>query len=137
MGIMDEVRQLVRQGKSSREIIQLGYAPGTVYKIQRHEKERREQGVDSIQVKSNPAFNATGQEGLFEGQMNVFYDDDGSILIGIHFTPAKLCPACRTVVNHWSMCSDCDRLIPQGCECNEHDASLTEDLTMDDLFRMN
>lgn len=33
--IMQQVRGLLSQGKSSREVIQLGYAPGTVYRVQR------------------------------------------------------------------------------------------------------
>lgn len=35
MGVMDEIRELLAQGRSSAEIIALGYAPGTVYRLQR------------------------------------------------------------------------------------------------------
>jgi hypothetical protein len=34
-GIMEEIRELLSQGKSSGEVIRQGYAPGTVYKVQR------------------------------------------------------------------------------------------------------
>ncbi len=34
-GIMAQVRELLASGKSSREVIEKGYAPGTVYKVQR------------------------------------------------------------------------------------------------------
>jgi exonuclease VII large subunit len=34
-GIMQAVRELLAQGMSSREVIEKGYAPGTVYKVQR------------------------------------------------------------------------------------------------------
>lgn len=34
-GIMAEIRTLLSQGKSSREVIALGYKAGTVYKVQR------------------------------------------------------------------------------------------------------
>ena len=35
MGVMDEIRGHLSDGKASREIIQLGYAPGSVYRLQR------------------------------------------------------------------------------------------------------
>ena len=35
MGVMDEIRGHLSEGKASREIIQLGYAPGSVYRLQR------------------------------------------------------------------------------------------------------
>ena len=35
MGVMDEIRGHLSDGKGSREIIQLGYAPGSVYRLQR------------------------------------------------------------------------------------------------------
>jgi hypothetical protein len=34
-GIMQQVRELLMEGKSSQEVIALGYAPGSVYKVQR------------------------------------------------------------------------------------------------------
>ena len=34
-GIMDEIRTLLSKGRTSRAIIDAGYAPGTVYKVQR------------------------------------------------------------------------------------------------------
>jgi hypothetical protein len=34
-GIMAEIRNLLYQGKSSGEVISLGYKPPTVYKVQR------------------------------------------------------------------------------------------------------
>jgi len=39
MGVMDEIRVHLSEGKGSREIIQLGYAPGSVYRIQREFRE--------------------------------------------------------------------------------------------------
>ena len=39
MGVMDEIRVHLSEGKASREIIQLGYAPGSVYRIQREFRE--------------------------------------------------------------------------------------------------
>jgi hypothetical protein len=34
-GIMEDIRNLISQGKSSAEVIALGYKPPTVYKVQR------------------------------------------------------------------------------------------------------
>jgi hypothetical protein len=34
-GVMQQIREHLVQGKSSQEVIALGYAPGSVYKIQR------------------------------------------------------------------------------------------------------
>ena len=34
-GVMQEIRNLLAEGKSSGQLIQMGYAPGTVYKVQR------------------------------------------------------------------------------------------------------
>jgi septal ring factor EnvC (AmiA/AmiB activator) len=34
-GVMQEIREHLTQGKSSHEVIALGYAPGSVYKVQR------------------------------------------------------------------------------------------------------
>ncbi len=45
MGIMEEIRELWSNGMSSGELIEVGYAPGTVYKVQRQMR-RRCQGGD-------------------------------------------------------------------------------------------
>jgi vacuolar-type H+-ATPase subunit I/STV1 len=41
-GIMHRIREHLEQGKSSQEVIALGYAPGSVYKSQRELRRRRE-----------------------------------------------------------------------------------------------
>src|SRR5918996_1459019 len=41
-GSMHQIREHLEQGKSSQEVIALGYAPGSVYKIQRQLRRRRE-----------------------------------------------------------------------------------------------
>ena len=47
-GIMRQVRELLSQGKASREVIQQGYAPGTVYKVQRQVRDGKLKGVQSL-----------------------------------------------------------------------------------------
>ncbi len=50
MGVMDEIRGHLSDGKGSREIIQLGYAPGSVYRLQREFRERpAEENVESVE----------------------------------------------------------------------------------------
>ena len=34
-GVMQEIEELLAQGNTSRQVIDLGYAPGTVYGVQR------------------------------------------------------------------------------------------------------
>ena len=48
--VMQEVRTLLTEGRSSREVIDLGYAPGTVYKVQR--RMRRPEKRDTAQYSS-------------------------------------------------------------------------------------
>ena len=43
MGVMEEIRQLLADGESSGDLIKLGYAPGTIYKVQRQLRRRRQQ----------------------------------------------------------------------------------------------
>jgi hypothetical protein len=41
-GVLQQIREYLAQGKSSQEVIALGYAPGSVYKIQRQLRRRSE-----------------------------------------------------------------------------------------------
>jgi hypothetical protein len=43
-GIMQQIREHLAQGKSRQEVIALGYAPGSVYKVQRQLRRTRTQG---------------------------------------------------------------------------------------------
>jgi hypothetical protein len=50
--IMQDIRNLLSQGRSSREVIQLGYAPGTVYKVQRRlRRTGQPEGQAPVQVR--------------------------------------------------------------------------------------
>src|ERR687895_2112481 len=42
-GVMQQIQERVAQGKSSQEVISLGYAPGSVYKVQRQLRHSREE----------------------------------------------------------------------------------------------
>ena len=39
-GVMEEIRSLLSQGKTGKEVIELGYASSSVYKVQRRERKR-------------------------------------------------------------------------------------------------
>jgi DNA-binding CsgD family transcriptional regulator len=47
--IMQEIRKLLSQGKSSSEVIALGYKPPTVYKVQRQLR-KKGQGNNKARV---------------------------------------------------------------------------------------
>jgi DNA repair exonuclease SbcCD ATPase subunit len=51
-GVMQQIREHLAQGKSSQEVIALGYAPGSVYKVQR---QLRLSSGDEQQVSAQPA----------------------------------------------------------------------------------
>ncbi len=44
-GIMEQIREHIAQGKKSGELIRMGYAPGTVYKVQRQMRRRASRAV--------------------------------------------------------------------------------------------
>jgi transposase-like protein len=52
-GIMEGIREHLAQGKSSQEVIALGYAPGTVYRIQ-HQLRRRSGEKGKTSVRATP-----------------------------------------------------------------------------------
>src|SRR5918996_2911499 len=47
--IMQDIGNLLSQGKSSREVIQLGYATGTVYKVQRQLRQQQQNRKGPVQ----------------------------------------------------------------------------------------
>ena len=48
--VMQEVRQLLIEGQSSSELINMGYAPGTVYKVQRQVRKRGKQSGSGVAI---------------------------------------------------------------------------------------
>ena len=73
-GIMQQVRELLSQGKDSREVIQLGYAPGTVYKVQRQLRDGRGQSLSL----GRPREGTPGELPLLQGHLSAFPgEEDG------------------------------------------------------------
>jgi DNA repair exonuclease SbcCD ATPase subunit len=58
-GIMAEIRDLLSQGKSSSEVIALGYKPSTVYKVQRQLNKRGPDNIKALNLGNDPATLAT------------------------------------------------------------------------------
>jgi len=99
-GVMDQIREHLANGKSSREVIDLGYRPGSVYGVLRQMK-----GKDS--VKSGHAENhssgpAGGRRKMPEWPV-------------WHIDPPLTCPGCKQEVVHWEVCPHCNRLLPSRC----------------------
>jgi hypothetical protein len=47
-GVMQQIREHLEQGKSSQEVIALGYAPGSVYKVQRQIRRKESPGEKQL-----------------------------------------------------------------------------------------
>ena len=78
-GIMQEVKRLLEQGKRSGELIKMGFAPGTVYGVQRQFRRRagmaRTQDLKSSQLKGTPGDDVVilaGELGYCQGQRESF-----------------------------------------------------------------
>ena len=54
-GIMAEIRDLLSQGKTSSEVIALGYKPPTVYKVQRQLNKRGPDNIKALNLGNDPA----------------------------------------------------------------------------------
>jgi DNA repair exonuclease SbcCD ATPase subunit len=54
-GIMAEIRNLLSQGKSSSEVIALGYKPPTVYKVQRQLNKSGKDNIKALNLGNDPA----------------------------------------------------------------------------------
>lgn len=112
-GVMDQIREHLVQGRSSRELIDLGYRPGSVYGALRQMKGNGT--VKAGQTKSRVSravehrdlsADTPGEEGL--PKWPVWCVD-----------PPLTCPCCETRVKHWGVCPDCNDLLPLGCVCSE------------------
>ena len=110
-GIMQEIRTLLSEGRSSRDVIDAGYAPGTVYKVQRNYRQR----VGTL--RSAPPIG--GDQGNDqEGGFDQIYLSNGEIPSWVwHPATPMPCPDCGEKVDHWDLCRECDRFVPSDCGC--------------------
>ena len=114
-GIMDEIRTLLSKGRTSRAIIDAGYAPGTVYKVQRGFRSG-DNSVRSVQSTSGSTeiIQNTGWPGVFN---RVDPEIGNESPWAWHPSAPVACPDCGTDVAHWDLCRECDRFVPSDCGC--------------------
>ena len=126
-GVMHHIRELLIKGKCSSEVINMGYAPGTVYKVQRQVRADAEitTHINGVPIRMS---NVNSCAGDTESNDN----HDGGIML--HANPPMVCPTCYKPAVHWIVCGDCGRLIPQDCGCPEDSSSLVEGYTMVELL---
>ena len=77
-GIMEQIREHLAQGESSQEIIALGYAPGTVYKVQRIMRQKSEgqmEGMAQVTAPRSPGADEP-EEQEWPGLDDLFYPED-------------------------------------------------------------
>jgi len=132
-GIMQQVRELLSQGKPSREVIQLGYAPGTVYKVQRQVRDGRVPAVQSHSLEIARE-GTPGESPLLQGHLAVFPDEEEGTVAFWHFDPPWPCPGCGVSVVHWGMCHLCNKLLPEACHCPLDSPARGEGFTLHDLL---
>jgi hypothetical protein len=124
-GVMQHVRELLGQGKSSRDVIEMGYAPGTVYKAQR---QLRSNNTRTLSKPSTPY----GKHVYFGGSVTLIDEENA---FWWHIEPSILCPECRHPVVHWMVCPECSRLIPNDCKCPDNSPSM-EGYTLNEVLHM-
>jgi len=103
-GVMDQIREHLLQGKSSREVIDLGYRPGSVYGALRQMK-----GKDAVgcgHTDNHVSRPAGSRRKMPEWPV-------------WHIDPPLTCPGCKQEVAHWQACPRCNCLLPLGCACTE------------------
>ena len=103
-GIMDQIREHLVEGKCSRELIDLGYRPGSVYSALGEMKGK--DFVKSGHAENHSSGPAGGQRKMPEWPV-------------WHIDPTLTCPGCEQEVVHWAVCPCCDHLLPLGCACGE------------------
>jgi hypothetical protein len=100
-GVMQQIRDHLAQGKSSQEVIALGYAPGSVYKIQRQMRKRAVTTADRPPGERDQRDHSTAPSILFQGNLMVLLDAEEGEMFGVwHPEPPIPCPGCGIPVKH-------------------------------------
>jgi hypothetical protein len=114
-GIMEEIRTLLSQGKSSGEIIALGYKPGSVYKVQRLLRGRGQSHLKSNGRVQSQA--GSKPEAVAIAHLTFERNGQGDLIILAYFDPKLSCPGCQRLAEFWMACRVCNHLLPQNCNC--------------------
>jgi hypothetical protein len=133
-GIMQQIRRLLSEGKTSGDVIQLGYAPGTVYKVQRQTRRRAAPAEDSPPLQGQDKESRGEDTFYLRGHLSVFPDEEERVVAVWHLEPPVACPGCGKPVEHWWMCLHCHRLLPDDCHCPPEGPTLGEGFTLRELL---
>ncbi len=120
-GVMEEIRGLLSQGKSSGQIIALGHKPPTVYKVQR---QMRKQGTATTP--------SAAPSPLFQGPMGIFRNSEEGTIVVWHPQPPIPCPGCGENVGHWEFCMECNKAV--GADCPPDSPACYEGFTFGELM---
>ncbi len=97
-GILREIRDLLALGNTSRKVIDMGYAPGSVYKAQRQVRDGRVQGVQSPS-KLTLKKGVPGEPLFLRGNLSVYPDgEEGPILVSTRDVLAGYCRRDRCLI---------------------------------------
>ena len=127
---MQRIGTILSKGKSSRELIDLGYAPGTVYKVQRVIRRSNNAQVFPANHRLEDTSIST-QVGEFT---QVGLEDGGKPSWAWHSPRPIPCPGCNMPVGHWDLCGDCNRLIPAACRCERESDAVLEGFVLGELL---
>jgi hypothetical protein len=134
--IMQGIRNLLSQGKSSREVIQLGYAPGTVYKVQRQMKDGMGSTGDRLPSQERRRESHPERRALAEGLLTVLLDTGEGLMFAVwHPEPPVPCPACGEGVRHWDICLHCNRAVTDDCHCQPDSTACSGGFTFRELAK--
>ncbi|MFC2041931.1 hypothetical protein ACFLTV_00295 [Chloroflexota bacterium] len=108
--IMEQIRELLLAGNSSRQVIKLGYRPGSVYGVLRQLRQKHTTTTENGTTNKNLTTHTHKSSQL------TIHDVEFSIW---HAEPPIRCPGCGKPVVHWWVCPLCSRLGPCDCDCLE------------------
>ena len=109
-GVMYKIKHLLADGMTTRDVINLGYKPGSVYGAKRK---------------------LETQESLAEVPRQEVRPKD---FLDLWHSPAPLvCPGCSSSITHWFVCKLCGRLFPAECGCSEESEGLQNGFLITDL----
>jgi len=128
-GIMKQIRGLLLQGKSSRELMDLGYRPGSVYGALR---QMRQKGT--VKARHAESRSVSPAASRSEATTDTLGDDDGPEWPVWHIDPPLSCPGCKQEEVHWAVCPHCDRLLPSGCGNTEGSPCLGKVYSLSELW---
>jgi hypothetical protein len=135
-GVMQQIRELLSEGKSSKEVIALGYASGSVYKIQRQMRKRAVPTENSPPLQGHQREISPAESILLQGPLTVLLNNEEGVMFAVwHPEPPIPCPGCGIPVKHWDICLHCNRAVTDDCRCQPNSTACAEGFTFRELVR--